>query len=108
MVPSVVSLEATFINTRELGWESRTMVNSAVLPASVVVKPGAEVTVIPEFSSSVMVAVTCSVPNSKPLETLSISTTMASSPSTIESSTVVRVISALSCPAGMVMELGTV
>ena len=56
-------------------------------------------------SSSMMVAVTCCVPDSVPLVTLEISTTMVSSTSSSASCTAVRVIDPLVDPGGITIEL---
>ena len=54
-VPSVASLELTPIVTSAVGCEFRTIVNVAVPPASVVVRPDVGVTVMPAVSLSVLV-----------------------------------------------------
>ena len=56
-------------------------------------------------SSSVMVAVTCWVPDSTALITEEMSTTMLSSTSSSESCTAVRVIEPVVLPGGMTMEV---
>ena len=57
-VPSVVSLELRPIVTSAVGCASRTTVNVAVPPASVVVSPLVGVTVMPDVSLSVLVTLT--------------------------------------------------
>ena len=54
-VPSVVSFELTPIVTFAVGCEFSTIVNVAVPPASVVVRPDVGVTVMPAVSLSVLV-----------------------------------------------------
>src|SRR5690606_32675628 len=55
-VPSVVLLEATAMVTAAVGWLSRTTLNSAVPPASLVCRPAAGVTVMPAPSLSRLMA----------------------------------------------------
>ncbi len=57
-VPSVRSLLESPTVTFAVGWLVSTMVNVAVPPASVVVRPEVGFTVIPATSSSVLVAET--------------------------------------------------
>ena len=54
-VPSVVSFELKPIVTSAVGCEFSTIVNVAVPPASVVVRPDVGVTVMPAVSLSVLV-----------------------------------------------------
>ena len=56
-------------------------------------------------SSSVMIAVTCCVPDSMPLVTVEISTMIVSSTSSMESWTAVRVIEPLVLPGGITIEV---
>ena len=56
-------------------------------------------------SSSMMVAVTCCVPDSVPLVTLDMSTMMVSSTSSMESWTAVRVTEPLVLPGGITIEV---
>ena len=70
--------------------------------------PSVTVTLLMEMvgpSSSVMVAVTCWVPDSVPLVTLEMSTMMVSSVSSILSCTAVRVIVPLVLPGGITIEV---
>ena len=57
IVPSEVLLELKPIITSAVGWLVRTIVNVAVPPASVVVKPDVGFTVIPAVSSSSFITV---------------------------------------------------
>ena len=70
--------------------------------------PSATVTLLTEIvgpSSSLMVAVTCCVPNSVPLVTVEISTMMVSSSSSRASCTAVRVMEPVVLPGAITMEV---
>ena len=64
-VPSVGSLTLSAMVTSAVGWLARAIVNVAVPPASVVVRPEVGVTMMPAASLSVLVTATSGA--SKPL-----------------------------------------
>ena len=99
-VPSVGSPEEMPTVTSASGCDMSTTVKPALPPASVVVRPDTGVTLTPAVSSSVMVAVTCWEPDSVPLVTVEMSTTICSASSSTRSLTPVRVIEAERLPAG--------
>ena len=68
-------------------------------------EPGALNATVGGASSSVMVAVTCWAPDSVPLITLDISTTIVSSTSSNVSCTAVRLIVPVTLPGGITIEV---